>query len=261
MEKLLLCLSITLLCWLAPAMAQTNVYFVFETQGEASLGGNQEIRKGDQIKEGDVIHTHKDSYLILVNKEGKLFALPKSQKISFDTIPQFSQKTDTDSFSIKFLRYVWEKFNKQKNNNHIGVVFRLDEIKLKQPSDSILVFSPEITFEWLGMDPSEKTYLFLREVGKSHYLKFGIRGNTVTLFVDNYILKSGKEYQWAISPKLFPDLESLKKHQFKILTENDYNILLQKYDKFIKSLMAVGIDGEDIKLMLLNNYSYFTGSD
>ncbi len=97
----------------------------------------------------------------------------------------------------------------------------------------------------LGMllDASEKTYLFLREVGKSNYLKFGIRGNTITLFVDNYILKSGKEYQWAISHKLFPDLEAIKKHQFKILTENDYNILLQKHDQFIKSLVALGKDG------------------
>lgn len=109
----------------------------------------------------------------------------------------------------------------------------------------------------LGMllDASEKTYLFLREVGKSNYLKFGIRGNTITLFVDNYILKSGKEYQWAISPKLFPDLEAIKKHQFKILTENDYNILLQKHDQLIKSLVALGIDGEDLKSMLLNNYA------
>ena len=254
MEKLLLCLSIILLCWAAPSTAQTSVYYVFETQGEARLGNHQNLKKGDAIKEGDVIHTHKEPNLILVNKAGNLFALPGSQQISFKAIPRFSIETDNDSFSIKFLRYVWEKFNTQKNNNHIGVVFRLDETKLKHPSDSTLVFSPEITFEWQSMDAPETTYLFLKEVGSSHYLKFGINGNTITLFVDNYILKSGKEYQWTISPELFPDLEAIKKHHFKILTENDYNILMQKYDNFVKSLRAIGIDGKEIKLMLLNNY-------
>lgn len=112
-------------------------------------------------------------------ENGKTIAFPYFPR-RFSILPPSSPGWGKLLFSVKFLRYVWEKFNKQKNNDHIGVVFRLDNIQLKRPSDSILVFSPEITFEWQGMDASEKTYLFLREVGKSNYLKFGIRGNTIT---------------------------------------------------------------------------------
>ena len=261
MEKLLFYLSVLLLVSIQSLKAQESSYCVFETDDGSFFNNNQKISKGDFINEGDIIITNKESNLILVNKEGTLFKIPKSEKTSFNSIAKFSLESESDTFSKKFLQYVWEKFNKKKNNNHIGVVFRLNEMELKQPSDSTLIFSPEITFEWQSPDASEKTYLFLNEVGKSHYFKIGLRDNSVTLFIDNFILKPGKKYQWTISPELFPDLNSLKKYQFKILTENDYQIFMQKHEKFIKNMMSVGIDERDIKLFLLDNYKYMSISE
>lgn len=253
MEKLYVRISQCLLfVFIATTSYSQEGYCAFNVLGAPKIENAGTIVKGDIITKDVKVILKPTDELILVDALGQLYQIKGAASTSYSEIANFKKEQDTDSFSKKYLSYVWEKFTKKSGkNDNIGAVYRNDYLYLQlAPSDSIKVYSPEINFSWVVEDAAETSFFLLKEKGSTHLTKLGIQGNTLHLFVDNKILVPGKQYEWAVSKAQFPDMDEVQMNSFFVLSTAQFNILQPEIEALNKDFTALGFSEIEIKKMI-----------
>lgn len=235
--------------------AQNN-YIVYKQFGTPKLkikDSIKNINKGSIFSENqELVLTKKDS-LLLIDAKGKVYCIKTKGRYTFNQIKKYPVATENTSFTKKYFSYVWKQFtNNNSNKSKVGVVFRNNNIILLQPSDSVKLFTSEIKFTWASN--FSESYFHLKNTQNNHITKFGVSGNFITLFLDNNLLKSGVNYQWAIADKKFPNLEELEFYNFTLLTTEEYIALKPNIDAFTKDMKNLGFSAIEIKESLCNDY-------
>jgi hypothetical protein len=243
------------LCCLTVCHAQENL-MVFKVKGSPVLKVNDSLKslsKGSQIPSNAIVSLSANDDLLLINEKGNCYKINEPREYKFAEVLKNPVAEDNSSFTTKYFTYVWDQFAKNtKSKVKTGVVYRNDNIILLQPSDSVKIYNPEIKFVW-NIDVKESFFL-LRDLETDHISKFGVRGNFLTLFVDNEFLEKGKAYQWAISDTKFPDLEEVEFYNFSLLTNDEFKVHKTDIDLFKKELTILGFTNDEIKVLFCTDY-------
>ncbi len=253
MEKLYARLIAILVCivFTSNFYAQDS-YGVFKVSGTPKVLNSGTIKKGDIIKNGDKIITSLSDEIILVDSKGQLYKVSNVTSTNYTDLPKFKSEIKSESLSKKYLTYVYSKMtNNVGKNDNIGAVYRNNYLYLQlSPSDSIKIYNSEINFVWVADNETETSYFLLKENGSSHITKLGIKGNTLNLFVDNNLLKTGKEYDWAVSNSQFPAMDEIKMHNFTVLSSAHFNALKPEIESLKKEFAALGFNDDEIKKII-----------
>ena len=233
-----------------------NTYYVFKKSGEPFFYSNKPLERGSNVSAGDTLFLGKTDYILLVNQLGELFELKEPNEYIFSQLLNFRRRFHDESLTKKYFAYVWKQFtNQTKKRQDAGVVYREDhEIKLLNPRDSVKVYNPELTFNWVNNTDTDKLFFFLKDLESNRITKFGVTGNSLTLFLDNYLLTVDKEYDWAVAKISFPNLNQLKFNNLKILTKEEYKRQLDEMAIIIKAFRLLGFTEEEIKKAICIDY-------
>ena len=233
-----------------------NSLVVFKIEGRPMVKVNdslQTLSKGSAITNGAVITLRESENLLAVDDQGNCYKTNRTGDYTFSELLSAAVPADNSSFTKKYLTYVWNQFTNQNSaKTKTGVVFRNENFTLLQPMDSVKFFTPEINFVW-NID-AEVSYFMLKDLTTGHISKFGVSGNSLTLFVDNSILTKGSIYQWTVSDKKFPDLEQIEYFNFSIITNEEFAALKPELDAFKSDLSAIGLSTDEIKQLLCSDY-------
>lgn len=248
-------LLILLFFYVLGSSAQDNL-MVFKVEGTPVLKidkTTKSLSKGSPITTNSTVSIKANDKLIFINEDGYCFEIKEIGDYSYAAIKKIPATVDNSSFTKNYLSYVWSQFSKNTTNpSKTGVVYRNDHLILLQPSDSVKIYIPEIKFVW-NLESDEK-YFFLKEMETDQLVKFGVMGNNFTLFVDDQLLKKGKNYLWAVSETKFPDLDALIFYNFSLLSNEEFKAMEPDINLFKKDLQKLGFTASEIKIMLCNDY-------
>jgi hypothetical protein len=248
-------LCLLLLCSTLGIHAQ-NSLVVFKTEGRPMVKVNDSLKtlsKGSAIASNAVITIKDTENLLAIDEHGNCYKTDRIGDYTFADLLNSPVPADNSSFTKKYLTYVWNQFTNQNSaKTKTGVVFRTDNFTLLQPPDNVKFFVPEINFVW-NID-AEFSYFMLKDLATGHISKFGVSGNSLTLFVDNRLLTKGNTYQWSVSDQKFPDLEQIEYFNFSIITNEEFAALKPELDSFKNDLSAIGFSTEEIKQLLCSDY-------
>ena len=259
MEKLyLICkklICLVILLGISLSFGQ-NDYVIFNRKGEVKFNDTKNLKaalKGSLIKRDYSLYFKPNDTLVLINSDGNSFLISKPGTYTYMDISQFEMKHENASFSRKYFNYVWNQLtNKAKAKTKVGLVYRNDNVKLLNPTDSVMVFARNLKFEWSSDKPNN--YFFLRDYETLHITKIGVSGSYLELFVDNEILVAGKTYQWTIADNEYPDLDLISFNTFTLGTSEDYKKLKEELNVFKKDLKSLGLSESEIKTSLCRDY-------
>ncbi|TDT46495.1 hypothetical protein CLV90_0546 [Maribacter spongiicola] len=238
-------------------MAQ-NSYYVFKKSGKPFLNIDAPVLRGSVIGTSDVLLLHKKDTVFLINEVGELFELKQANSYAYNSLKNYKKQEEADSFTKKYFSYVWKQFtNQQKTRQRPGVVYREDRnIKLLSPKDSIKKYVPEIFFKWKNNTDSTKVYFHLQEVETNHIFKIGLTGNEIKLYRDNFILKNGRDYKWAVTKEPYPNFSEVKFNNFELLNKDSYLALKKEMETLTLALQLLGFSDEDIKTAICLDYKF-----
>lgn len=237
-----------------------NDFFVYKTEGAPKMMLNDTLRnltKGTRINNKCSINIKSDDKLLFINEFGQLFKLANAGTYFFKDLKNLNAIKDKSSFTKKYFTYVWKQFtNNTGNKVKTGVVYRTDNIVLmQQPADSIKIYFPEIQFSWNRDEEKDETlYFILKEKSKNHITKIGTNNTSLTLFIDNQLLKRGKEYQWAVSKTKYPNFEKVKFYSFELLDSKQFKAIQEELSELTKDLEKLGFNSSEIKKMICEDY-------
>ncbi len=239
--------------------AQSNFY-AYKIEGKPTMLLNDTLRKvskGTKIPKKSSVQLNKNDKLLFINESGELFKLAEAGKYMYNDLKNKTAIKDKSSFTKKYFSYVWKQFtNNTTNKTKTGVVYRIDNIVLmQQPADSIKIYFPEIQFSWnRTKEENETLYFILKEKGKNHITKIGTNNTSLTLFIDNQLLKRGKEYQWAVSKTKYPNFEKVKFYHFELLDSKQFKAIQEELSELTKGLEKLGFSQIEIKQMICEDY-------
>lgn len=239
--------------------AQNNFY-AYKVEGNPRMILNdtlKKISKGSKIPENAVIQLNNSDHLLFINDSGELFKLNIAGRFLYDDLKNILPVKDKSSFTKKYFSYVWKQFtNNNSTKIKTGVVYRIDNIVLmQQPADSIKIYFPEIQFSWnRDKEKDETLYFILKEKKSNHITKIGTKSTTVTLFIDNRLLKRGKEYEWTVSKTKYPNFEKTKFYHFELLDSKKFKAIQEELSELTKDLEKLGFSQTEIKKMICEDY-------
>lgn len=240
----------------ALAVQGQNSLVVFKTEGRPMLKVKDSLKtlsKGSEIAKDAIISLKEAENVLAIDELGNCYKTNRTGDYTFTDLLNSPTTADNSSFTKKYLTYIWNQFtNQNTTKSKTGVVFRNDNFTLLQPTDNVKFFAPEIEFVW-NID-AEVSYFMLKDLSSSHITKFGVSGNSLTMFVDNVILTKGNSYEWTVSDKKFPNLEETEYFSFSILTNEEFAALKSDLDAFKTDLSAIGFSTEEIKQLMCSDY-------
>ncbi|RKR14651.1 hypothetical protein CLV91_0729 [Maribacter vaceletii] len=233
-------------------------YYVFKKEGNPYFKENKKVERGEPFLKTDILIVKKKDTVILVNELGEIFKISEPMSYSFSEIKLYKHKLEEDSFTRKYFKYVWKQFtNQNKRKLESGVVYREKrDIKLKYPIDSAKVYSPEVQFSWNNKTESKEVYFFLKDLEANRTIKLRLNGNSIMLYLDNYLLNSNTEYQWWVDTTPFPDLTQIEFHNLNILDKKEYQKLEEETAVLIKTFKILGFTEEEIKEAICVDYKF-----
>ena len=244
-------------CCLSVGKAQDTL-MVFKVNGSPILKVNDSLKslsKGSKISSNAIVSLKANDDLLLINEKGACYKIDEPREYKFSEVLNHPVAEDNSSFTKKYFTYVWNQFVKNtKSKAKIGVVIRGVPVILLQPNDSSMIYISKIKFVWDIKSIQEESFFLLRDIETDHLSKFGVTSSSLTLFVDNQILKKGKAYQWAISDQDFPNLEQVEFYNFSLLTSDELKLLEPDIDLFKKELSAFGFTSDEIRTLLCTDY-------
>ena len=263
MEKLLFSKLILITCIIFYSQSYSqDSYCVFKSEGTPIANNKTALKKGNILKQNDIVKLKVNESILMVDEKGALYKLENKQstlkEYPYVEFSNYKIDQDVSSFSKKYLSYVWKRFSKgDDTGEHTGVVFRNNLLTLiQEPSDSVEIYRPEINFSWIPKNSKEtQNYFLLKEKGKDHINKIGVNGNSILLFADKVTLVPGKDYLWTVSTSKYPDLDSTKFYSFKLLNKENFNEAIKKYSSFISDLESIGLSKTEIKQILCSEYN------
>lgn len=252
--KLLYVISIMLSCLSLYGQEQLMIYSVKgEPEIQQDINGVKKAAKGFVLSSKDVAILKPSDTLLIISNDGKGYQLTKAGSYAYKDVFKNEIKYESSSFTSKFFSYVWDEFsNNRKQKAKIGVVYRNDRLVIIEPLDASKLFTSEIRFEWES--EFEENYFHLKNMENNHVTKIRLKGNSLSLFVDNNLLKRGVTYQWAISKEKFPDLNQIQFYTFSLVTTKEFNELKTDLAEFKTEMKRLGFNDNEIKLSLCNDY-------
>lgn len=239
------------------AMAQ-NSFYVFKKTGQPFFSMDLPVQRGAVFKNTDTLTLKELDTVFLINKLGQLFELKEPRTYAYNSLHRYRKQSADDSFSAKYFSYVWKQFtNQQESRQQPGVVYREERnIKLSQPMDSIKWYVPEIMFTWQNRTDTLNTYFHLQDMETKHITKIGTTSNSLVLYRDNLILKSGRSYRWTVTTTPFPDFNEVKFNSFELLTNEAYLELKKEMEALTLALQILGFSEGDIKTAICMDYKF-----
>ncbi len=234
-------------------MQSQNDLFVFRFSGQPFIKVNDSIRpltKGTALSQSTSLIMNRDDILQFIDEQGNLFQLVSTGKFSQKELLKIPAMKNNSSITQKSFSWLWKEFtnNMALRNNKSGVVYRGDYLNLIGPLNNVDVYSSEITFEWEAKENKKNAYYFLlRDTETNIVTKIGTVTNSVTLFIDNSLIKYGKSYEWAVVETKFPSLKKLEFNRFNVRTQKDFEELETEIASISRLLNDIGLDDQEIK--------------
>jgi len=246
-------LILTLAFTSAQGIQSQNNLFVYKFSGQPVVEVNDSIRpmtKGTVIDESTSLIMNRDDILHFINEQGTLFELISTGRFSQKELLKVPAMQNNSSFSQKTFSYLWKEFTNSiaLRNNKSGVVYRGDQLNLLWPTNNDAIYTSEIKFDWEPVENKKKPYYFiLRETETGSMTKIGTYTNSVILFVDNALLKNGKNYEWTVVETKFPNLEKLEFNEFMVGTQKEFEDLKAEIGAISRLLNDMGLNNREIK--------------
>ena len=182
MEKLLFSKLILITCIIFYSQSYSqDSYCVFKSEGTPIANNKTALKKGNILKQNDIVKLKVNESILMVDEKGALYKLENKQstlkEYPYVEFSNYKIDQDVSSFSKKYLSYVWKRFSKgDDTGEHTGVVFRNNLLTLiQEPSDSVEIYRPEINFSWIPKNSKEtQNYFLLKEKGKDHINKIQV---------------------------------------------------------------------------------------
>jgi hypothetical protein len=238
-----------------------NNYFVYNTKGAPFMEVNDSIKsvtKGSIIDKNTILTMSTEDVVFFLDDQKQVYKLDQGGTFKYKDLKKVEPIKDNSSFTQRMFLSIWNKFTKNniKHKNKSGVVYRGDDIVLmRHPADSIKIFYPEIKFEWNHIENKTKDYYFnLRDVESQIISKIGLKENALSLFVDEGLLSSGKTYEWTITETKFPNYEKTIFYTFQLLTASEFEALKIEIDAISTDLKRLGLDNNEIRKVLCEDY-------
>lgn len=256
MEKLFILRIVGIVCFSCSLSFGQSNYYVYKKEGKPVLNTIKNLERGGLFSESDTLFMAAQDYVLLVNESGELFEINKPNKYAYSAIVDYKRKFESNSFSKKYFTYVWKQFTNQlKRKQQAGVVYREERnIELVSPVDSLRLFSPEVRFTWQNRTDSTEVFFFLRNLNTKHLAKIGLKGNTMVLNLDNFILKSDETYEWSLATEPFPNLNELKFNRLDLLSKAKYEKLKTDMNAIVKVFTILGYSESDVKKAICQDY-------
>jgi hypothetical protein len=261
MEKLLSIKKITFFLIIFSILftnAQNN-FFVYKVNGSPELKVNDTLRainKGTMIEKMSSLKLSENDELHLIDEIGDLFKVSEVGNYLFNDLQKLSPIKDKSSFTKKYFAYVWKQFtNNTGKNIKTGVVYRIDNITLMlQPADSIKIYFPEVKFSWNKEKDDKPLYFILKDKSSNQVTKIGTNNTSITLFIDNLLLKRGNFYEWTVTETKYPNFEEITFYSFELLDSKMFKALQEELSELTKDLKKLGFNDTEIKTMLCEDY-------
>ena len=238
-----------------------ETFFAYKVKGEPYVEANDSIKsitKGSNLGPFVSVTLNKNDILHFINDSGNIYVLNNPGKYSYSDLQMTPAIKDNSSFSKKMFSYMWKEFtnNTASRNDKKGVVYRGDDIILMQyPADSVKIYYDEIKFEWDQIKDKTKDYYFiLKDCETDRITKIGTRSTSISLFVDDSILREGGCYKWTITETKFPNYKNTVFYSFKILKQTEFEALDIEIESISKFLLELGFTNEEIKIVLCQDY-------
>ncbi len=221
-------------------------FFIYKVKGEPYIEVNDSIKtvtKGSILSSNTFLNMNSDDVVHFIDDKGGMYELLNTGTYSYSDLQKIPAIKDNTSFTRKVYSYVWKEFtnNMPTRSNKSGVVYRGDdEILMSYPADSVSVFGGEIRFGWQPKKNKENGYYFmLRDVETGSIITMGTPATSLSLMVDDNLLKTGKQYEWTITETRFPNLKETLFYQFRLLTEDEFKAKqgdIKRINSFLKQL-------------------------
>jgi hypothetical protein len=199
-----------------------------------------------------------DDVIFYLDNNHSVYKFEQQGTFKYKDLKKVAPTIDKSTFTQRMFEYVWNQFTKTnvKEKNKSGVVYRGDNIVLMlHPADSIKIFYPEIKFEWHQIEDKTKDYYFiLRDVENKNITKIGLKDNSLTLFVNENLVTSGKTYEWTITETKFPNYDKTTFYSFKLLTASEFDNLKKEIDAITEDLKSLGFDKNEIRAAICEDY-------
>lgn len=233
-------------------------YYIYKKTGEPLFSSDKKAIRGVYFETLDTLRLSDDEKVTLVNQTGEIFALSGPNAYVFQDISKNKVQLNQTSFTRKYFTYVWTQFtNRRKSKQEAGVVYREDRTIIKHfPVDSAKLYQPSIFFRWENNSEADLVYLFLKQRDGHHITKIGTASDSMLLYVDNNLLKKGRQYEWAISLEPFPSLKDIKYNTLTLLDDETFQELKKEMDVLIKTFTLLGYPEAKIKEAICADYKF-----
>lgn len=262
MERIFLSrlIGFLILCFSSSLSFGQDNYYVFKKSGNPTINTDKVLKRGTAFLEADTLNMEKKDYVLLVNEIGELFEIITPNNYAYSAIENYRLKLEDDSFTKKYLTYVWKQFTNQiKRKQEAGVVYREERnIKLLTPQDSVQLYAHEVRFSWKNNTDKTELFFFLKDMKTGHLTKIGITGSSIVLNLDNMILKSDQNYEWSVSSSSFPNLNELKFNRLNMLSKDAYLKFEQEMAAIVKAFTLLGFTVEEIQEVICLDYKFCT---
>lgn len=236
-------------------------YYVYKFDGIPYLEVNDSIKpitKGMAIKKESMLTLTDSDVIRFINKDGDEYLIDEAGNYNYNTLFEFSKKTNTNSFAKKYLTYLWKQYTNSvvDTRSKSGVVYRGDGVLLMQyPVDSAKVIGTEVSFKWFKKKDKEKNYyLILKDVETNKETIIGTPAISLTLMVDEHLLKSGRNYEWAVTETKYPTEDETKFYSFSVMKESEFKILSKEMKTIMAYLKQQGLNRLEIQQTLCEVY-------
>ena len=237
-------------------------FYVNKFEGIPYLKVNDSIKqvtKGLPIKKNDVLTLNDDDIVHFINKEGDEHIIDNPGDYSYSKLLEVPAIENPSSFTKTYINWMWGKFrnNKVDKRSRSGYVVRGDDILLMQyPVDSAKVYGDEVSFKWNAIKDKEKNYYLVLKDVETDEIKIiiGTPATSLTLMVDNNLLKLGHDFEWAITETKYPTKDKTIFYSFSLMEESDFKALNSEIKSIISYLKLQGLDRSEIQKTLCEAY-------
>lgn len=240
--------------------AQDN-FFVYKVDGTPYIEVNDSIKsvtKGSVLTQETLLTMTRDDVVQFINNSGDIFELYKTGTFSYSDLQRIPAHKSSTTLTQKLFAYVWKELTNSlaAHNKKSGVVYRGDAIVLMlHPADSIQIYNNEIRFEWQPIEGKEKDYYFmLRNVETGTITTIGTKDISLSLVVDDYLLKPGNRYEWTVTETKYPNLKKTPFYNFELLSEEEFKSKENDIKSITSSLKDLGYKPLEIREIICQDY-------
>ena len=241
-----LCLLLTCCLW---AQDGSN-YCVFQVEGSPVLidSISQPLAKGMFVYPKHSLSLNEGDRVILTDGQGVLYEINKKVTMPYARIERYTKKEKQSTFTLEYLKYVWQKLWKREEKQNIGVVFRApNQTPTLFPLDSTKLFMNEVPFEWQRSASNEIHYFYLREKGSKDVIKLATNGDKIILPLEGKLLNPGITYLWAVTRNDNAKTEELEFSSFELLPKEAFEAKLMDLNSIRMEFRSLGFTDEEIR--------------